>query len=202
MALSVEVKKGSSMQVLTKALNIGIITDLSWDPADAGSPACDADLFVAVTANNGGTYYMTDMASLIYHANTSGFGGVVSHSGDEQKGAKDGADESVTAFLNKLPANTTDFFIGVCVDPVKSPGVKFSDVKNLTLKVRQLTEGSQTPEEKCFANLTSSANGIIIGKFTKSDSGWDFTNINQDVLCTSKTPIVEVLQACPIDSLA
>jgi stress response protein SCP2 len=201
MALSVEVKKGSSMAVLTKALNVGVITDLSWEVADAGSRSCDADLFVAVTSFNGGTYYMTDMSSLIYHANTTGFAGVVSHTGDEQKGAKEGADESVTAFLNKLPTDTTDFFIGVCVDPVKSPGVTFADVKNLTLKVRQLTEGAAAPEEKCFANLTSSANGIIIGKFTKSASGWDFTNINQDVHCTSQTPIVEVLQACPIDAL-
>ncbi|MGL4757728.1 MAG: TerD family protein [Patescibacteria group bacterium] len=203
MAMSVEVKKGKGLSIATKQLAVGINAGLSWDPAVSGVKS-DLDLFAAAaTFNpNDNVYYLETMASLLYHSNLEAFGGAMKHSGDEQAGSKEGDDESIIAFLNKLPNTITDVIIGVCVDPIKSPGKTFKDIRNGQLKIYKVTEGQQATEEVCHVNLTdSSAKGILVGKFFRTDSGWDFHNIQQEIVCTSNTPILEVLEAVPCDSL-
>ncbi|MGL4757726.1 MAG: TerD family protein [Patescibacteria group bacterium] len=203
MPLSVQVKKNEKLLVATKQLNMAVTADLSWDPLVSGKKA-DADLFLAATTYNSQTaqYLMPDMSYLVYHSNLT-LGDAVKHTGDEQSGAKEGVDERIIAFLNKLNSEITDVFIGVCIDPIKSPGMTFSDVTNLTVKVNLITEGNDQAVEKCYSILsTNSDKGLLVGKFYRIDAGWEYINLDTPVTCTSSTPISDVLEAAKIDAVA
>ena len=201
MALSVQVKKGESkLAVSTKQLNVGLSCGLSWDGI-AGRKT-DLDLFVAAAEMVGTTYMLPSMEYLVYHANLKTPGGEINHSGDEQSGAAEGDDEKIIGFLNKLPANINEVVIGACVDPKKSPGMTFADVANATLKVRTVTEGQSDAVEVLHTVLsTFTQNGVILGKFTKGNDGWVFSNLEKPLHCVSDAPIQELLEAMSFDCL-
>jgi stress response protein SCP2 len=203
MLSAVEIEKGSRVAVITKGSNFRINADLAWDSGNIGDYyPTDADIFIAATTKNKETYLMTDMSNLVYYANPIGLDDFISLSSDEPIGSKIGPDDVINVFLNNLPENITDVFIGVCLDRKIQSSVSFVNVKNLTLKVKIIDEVTLLPVAEFFANLKGSENGMMIGKFIRSANGWDFMNVNQDVQCTSETPIQEVLEACNIDALA
>jgi stress response protein SCP2 len=201
--MDIQVKKGSGLMVSAKKLNKGIIASLSWDSAEGYK--VDLDLFCVGTTYNpvNSTYYLNDMSALLYHANLKCFNGMLSHSGDEQTGAKQGDDETITAFLNKLPDYITDVIIGACVDPIKTrPGLTFKNAPNAKVRISELVENSTTPTEVLSLNLqTEDTTGILIGMYTKVNGDWFFETINKAVKCVSETPIQEVLEAVPCDCL-
>lgn len=201
MALAVEIKRSGKMEVLSKVLNTGIKIGLSWDPATTGI-AADADLFLAVTKLQNGVYFLPTMDYLIYHANLKTPNGEITHSGDETKGSKDGDDESITGFLNKLPQDVTHIWVGVAIDQVKSPGMNLGQVKNLTLTINQIVEGQPNVEKVGFVKFDNHTSiGLIAGNFHRTQSGWEFSNMEEQINCTSLTPIQDVLEAIPCDCL-
>jgi stress response protein SCP2 len=201
--MDIQVKKGSGLMVSAKKLNKGIIAGISWDSTPGYK--VDLDLFCVATTFNSinNTYYLNDMSALLYHSNLKCFGGMLSHSGDEQTGTKTGDDETITAFLNKLPETITDVIIGACIDPIKStPGTTFKQAANAKIRICELVENATTPTEVYSLNLqTEDTTGMLIGMYTKVNGDWFFEKINKAVKCVSETPIQEVLEAVPCDCL-
>jgi stress response protein SCP2 len=201
--MEIQVKKGSGLMVSAKKLNKGIIAGIYWDPSPDYSVDCD--LFCVATTYNSinNTYYLNDMSALLYHSNLKCFNGMLSHSGDEQKGAKEGPDETITAFLNKLPETITDVIIGACIDPIKStPGSTFKHARNAKVRISELVENASAPTEIYSLDLqTEDTTGMLIGMYSKVNGDWFFEKINKAVKCVTQTPIQEVLEVVPCDCL-
>lgn len=97
--------------------------------------------------------------------------GAVIHSGDNLTGDGDGDDESITVFLDRLPAN-----VGTIVFLVNSfTGQNFSQIENAFCRLVDETNG----QEIARYGLTGSGNHTaqVMAKIGRDGSGWCMTAI-------------------------
>ena len=120
---------------LTKG-NPGLKTlkvELGWDPNTSASPKTfDLDAF-CIALNDQGK--VGDVSNVCYFGNLSTLSGAVSHSGDNLTGQGDGADETITVQLDKIPANIHRLVFAVAIYQAAEKGQNYGMVKNTFVQV-------------------------------------------------------------------
>ncbi|WP_370290022.1 TerD family protein [Nocardioides sp.] len=97
--------------------------------------------------------------------------GSVRHSGDNRTGAGDGDDESVTVFLDRLPAN-----VATIVFLVNSfTGQDFGQIENAYCRLIDETNGQELARYQLTGSGTHTAQ--IMSKVSRDGGGWSMTAI-------------------------
>lgn len=96
--------------------------------------------------------------------------GAAIHSGDNQTGAGDGDDETVTLDLSKLPAWVTEWAVAVFA---YKQGTSFDQAQNVSLNVYNASTGSPMLLDELMPTLGSGATACVVasGKINRNAAG-------------------------------
>ena len=139
---------------------------LGWDPARAGA---DVDLDASVIAFD----VRGKDVEKVWYGNLKGFGGAISHSGDNLTGDGAGDDEVITLELDRLPRDVE----GLVFTVNSYRGQKFTELK--TAYCRLLDDRG---EELVRYDLgeTESKTGVLLCKLVReADGTWSMTALGQ-----------------------
>lgn len=154
--------------------------ELGWDEGSGKEIDIDGHAFGCIH-QGGNPKLFNDGSHLLSYANPglkkNGNGsfetpdGSLHHSGDNRTGHGDGADETLTIDVTKLPNEIEEIAIFLTIHEAVSRGQNFSQVSNAF--VRLVEEGGK---ELCSYNLTTefSTQAVEIGRLVKENGEWKF----------------------------
>jgi tellurium resistance protein TerD len=146
---------------------------LGWDPtSDGKSPDADASVFM-LTENG----KIPEESYFVFFNNLTSGDGSVRHSGDNRSGDGDGDDETITINLPNVWEHIVQIMIVITIHN-KSEGFHFGNVLNSVVRIYDDVNNKII----CQYQLSESYPGcdsLIIGRFFKSGSDWEFEAIGQ-----------------------
>ena len=135
---------------------------LGWDPARQGA---DVDLDASVIAFD----VRGKDVEKVWYGNLKGFGGAISHSGDNLTGEGAGDDEVITLELDRLPRDVE----GLVFTVNSYRGQKFTELKTAYCR---LLDDSGTELVRYDLGETESKTGVLLCKLVReSDGTWSMT---------------------------
>jgi tellurium resistance protein TerD len=170
--ISLEKKKTINLNKQVPGLN-NVYIGLSWDPTrDGRSPDADASVFML---NESGK--IPSEGYFVFYNNLTSADGSVMHTGDNRTGVGDGDDEQININLSKVSSDVLQIMIVITINN-SHEGFHFGNVLNPSVRVYNHATGSTL----CEYRLSESFNGcdsLIIGRFYRSGSEWEFQAMGQ-----------------------
>eukprot|EP00928_Gymnodinium_smaydae_P055397 TRINITY_DN3895_c0_g2_i1.p1 TRINITY_DN3895_c0_g2~~TRINITY_DN3895_c0_g2_i1.p1 ORF type:complete len:337 (+),score=49.29 TRINITY_DN3895_c0_g2_i1:59-1069(+) len=145
---------------------------LAWD-FKKKDPVVDLDASVA------GLDDEETIKDVVSFKNLSGFGGVISHSGDDRTGEGDGDDETISVRLNELPEEV-DKLVIVVNSYTEQP---LSKVKYAYIRIFTAGENHVGSSTIAFCGLgkgkVPATSGLFFGVVKRSGNEWNFQVTNE-----------------------
>lgn len=164
--MAINLQKGQRENINAPKFTIG----LGWDTnASSTGAAFDLDASVFLLGANG---KMIGDEYFIFYNNTKSPDGAVVHTGDNQTGAGDGDDESVTVDLSKINAAVKEICIVVTIHDAESRKQNFGQVRNSFIRVydNANTELVKYELDEDFSVETA----VEFGRIYNKDGQWKF----------------------------
>lgn len=176
----VKVEKTENTIVLVKGGNtpleatiVRVGAGLSWDEIK-GTGKFDADA-VAYCLNADGKLVKDGM---VYYGNTVSADGAVTASDDNQTGAGDGDDETITAELNKLSSDVVKIVFAVNIHEAKERGQNFGQVPACAIRLFDIDSGAVLVEYD-LAEDFSTETAVLAGELYLNKGVWKFKALGQ-----------------------
>lgn len=154
-----------------------IVVGVGWDPAVGSSENMDVDSSVVLISPR------NDSLDLVYFGDKEHASGAVIHHGDNLTGSggiQDGDDETITVFLDKVPANRDKivFILNIykCVERRQT----LDNVKNLYIKLYDPDSKKSLIEYQVRGNMGSDT-AMIIGAAYRRNGSWTFKAIGKSL---------------------
>lgn len=169
--INLEKKKPINLIKAAPGLN-QVKVGLSWDPSGDVEVDADASVFMLDESGKipGETFFV------FFNNLTSGDGAVV-HSGDNRTGEGDGDDEEIHINLNKVTKEVLQIIVVISIHNI-ADGVHFGNVLNPAVRIYNQSNGSIICQYKLDEKFDG-CDSLIIGRFYRSDSEWEFEAIGQ-----------------------
>jgi stress response protein SCP2 len=170
--ISLEKKKPLNLTKQSPGLDF-VRVGLSWDPPASG-PEPDADASVFMLNESG--KLPSDDYFVFYNQLKSGDGSVV-HNGDNRTGQGDGDDEVIDIVLSKVSPEVLQIIVVITIHNIED-GFHFGNVLNSSVRVYNQAKGSCLCEYQLNESYVG-CDSLIIGRFFRSGSEWEFEAIGQ-----------------------
>ena len=164
--MAINLQKGQRENINAQKFTIG----LGWDTnASSTGAAFDLDASVFLLSSKG---KIVSDEYFIFYNNTKSPDGAVVHTGDNQTGAGDGDDESVTVDLSKINSAVEEICIVVTIHEAESRKQNFGQVRNSFIRIydEKNTELVKYELDEDFSVET----GVEFGRLYKRDGKWKF----------------------------
>lgn len=99
--------------------------------------------------------------------------GCATHSGDEKKGVADKADETITIFTTKVPANIEAIQFNMTIYEAKLRKQTFGRVENAKVVIKDADTGKPIAQYDLSEDF-SSCTAVVAAKIYKKDGTWRF----------------------------
>jgi len=164
--MAINLQKGQRENINAPKFTIG----LGWDTNSSSTGAAfDLDASVFLLGANG---KMVGDEYFIFYNNTKSPDGAVVHTGDNQTGAGDGDDESVTVDLGKINAAVKEICIVVTIHEADSRKQNFGQVRNSFIRVYDDKNAELVKYE--LDEDFSVETAVEFGRIYNKDGQWKF----------------------------
>lgn len=157
-----------------------LVIGVSWDPSSGSSGGfagiarrkrgVDLDL-IAILMQDSDPVRFAGLDSVDPFGN-----GSVLHSGDEQTGAKEGDDETVTVDFARVPAGITAV---VFIAAAFKKGSSFEKANNVSFKVYDATGGSVDQVADIWPSLLGKDNACVVARAFRDGPSWKLEVVNR-----------------------
>jgi tellurium resistance protein TerD len=178
MAIVLEkVKKGQGVDLRKKDPSLKQVkVALGWDTQKYdGREPFDLDVSVFMLQDN---KLVRDERDFIFYGNLQHETGAVIHSGDEREGSKDGDDEVITVYLDKIPEHVTELAFVVTIYEAKERKQNFGQVQNAYVRI----DNGETNVQLYQYDLTEDYDiqtAVEVCKIYKHNGVWKFKAIGE-----------------------
>jgi len=164
--MAINLQKGQRENINAPKFTIG----LGWDTNSSSTGAAfDLDASVFLLGDNG---KMVGDEYFIFYNNTKSPDGAVVHTGDNQTGAGDGDDESVTVDLGKINGAVKEICIVVTIHEADSRKQNFGQVRNSFIRVYDDKNAELVKYE--LDEDFSVETAVEFGRIYNKDGQWKF----------------------------
>lgn len=191
-SLVLDLAKGQNFDLRKDNATLNLVKfGLGWAQADPNAPTADLDAF-AVALHEGRSVIAPD--DVLYFRSNKRRGaagdewvdparpflfildGAVTHSGDELTGAADGDDETISVYLDKLPADVNKIVFYVNIFDAVNKKQNFGQIKDAGIRVYDGTDSNNTTPMAHF-DLTedfSAYTAVSPGYIYRYQNTWKF----------------------------
>jgi tellurium resistance protein TerD len=172
----VSLQKGSNLSLTKTAPGLNnVLVGLGWDARSTDGSAFDLDASAVLVAEDG---KVRSDADLVFYGNTSEATGAVVYNGDNQTGAGDGDDETISVVLDKVPADVQRVVITATIYEGVERAQSFGQVRNAYVRI----VNADTNEEVARYDLSEdsgSETGLVFAEVYRHNGDWKFKAVGQ-----------------------
>ena len=174
--MAISLKKGGNINLtntgpLLKNIKIG----LSWDVRLTDGETFDLDASVLMVKADGQARSDNDF---IYYNQKKSVCRSVQHKGDNKKGSRDGDDESIHVFLDKVPAEIDKLIVCASIFHAEEKKQNFGQVLNASIHLINTDNNEEVTRFELSEGL-STETAMVFGEIYRHEGDWKFRAVGQ-----------------------
>jgi tellurium resistance protein TerD len=174
--MAISLKKGGNTNLtntgpLLKNIKIG----LSWDVRLTNEETFDLDASVLMVKADGQARSDNDF---IYYNQKKSVCRSVQHKGDNKKGCRDGDDESICVFLDKVPAEIDKLIVCASIFHAEEKKQNFGQVLNASIHLINTDNNEEVTRFELSEGL-STETAMVFGEIYRHEGDWKFRAVGQ-----------------------
>jgi tellurium resistance protein TerD len=174
--MAISLQKGGNVNLSKEAPGLAKLqVGLGWDVRATDGAAFDLDGVVFLLNQSG---KVRSDADFIFYNNLKSADGSIVHSGDNQTGAGDGDDETVTLDLTRVPADIDRVVLAVTIHDAEARRQNFGQVSKAFIRCVNGGNSSEIARYDLSEDSSTEA-AMIFGEVYRSGADWKFRAIGQ-----------------------
>lgn len=174
--MAISLQKGGNVNLSKEAPTLKkLLVGLGWDPRATDGAAFDIDGSAFLLKGDGKVRSDSDF---IFYNNLKSVDGSVAHSGDNQTGAGDGDDETVTIDLAAVPADVEKISFVVTIHEGESRKQNFGMVSKSFIRCVN-ADGNAEIARFDLSEDGSVETAMIFGEIYRAGAEWKFKAVGQ-----------------------